>query len=300
LTDALELISRRLESLENKKYFPISKKEMSTVISTAVSTAFNDEKELVSCRLKMPKEKNKNCDSEEIDSESESVTIKRKSRRTQKKWLYPEKYDGTTPLPLFLANVESCANYNDWTDNDKLAHVRLRLIGTAAHVLSGGGSAIHTYNDIVEKLEKRFGTKDQSARYRSQLKGRRRQKNESLYNVYDDISRLVLLAYPGEQSVHRDDFGVEAFIESLDDYNLELYVRSQNPKDLEAALKHASIIESFTSTRGKRTDTELNNASEKPEKQPVDKYGGRVRAVAGDGDAQTTDALVRQLAERIQ
>jgi len=62
---------------------------------------------------------------------------------------------------------------------------------------------------------------------------------------------LVLLAYPGEQSVHRDDFGVEAFIESLENYQLELYVRSQNPKDLEATLKHASIMESFTSTRGK-------------------------------------------------
>jgi len=87
--------------------------------------------------------------------------------------------------------------------------------------------------------------------YRSQLKDRRRQKNESLYNVYDDINRLVLLAYPGEKSVHRDDFGVQAFIRALDDYQLELYVRSQNPKDLEASVKHASIMESFTSTRGK-------------------------------------------------
>jgi len=72
-----------------------------------------------------------------------------------------------------------------------------------------------------------------------------------LYNVYDDVSRLVLLAYPGEQSVHRDDFGVEASIEALDDYQLKLYVRSQNPKDIEAALKYASIMEYFTSTREK-------------------------------------------------
>jgi len=86
----------------------------------------------------------------------------------------------------------------------------------------------------------------------------------------------------------------------LDDYQLELYVRSQNPKDLEAALKHASIIESFTSTRGKITETELTSASEKPEKQPVDKNGGRVRSITGDGDIQTTEALVRQVAERIQ
>jgi len=67
---------------------------------------------------------------------------------------------------------------NDWTENDKLAHVKLRIAGTAAHVLSGGINAVPTYSDLVEKLEKRFGTKDQSARYRSQLKGRRRQKSE--------------------------------------------------------------------------------------------------------------------------
>jgi len=61
-------------------------------------------------------------------------------------------------------------------------------------VLSGGINVVPIYSDLVEKLEKRFGTKDQSARCRSQLKGKRRQKNESLYNVYDDIGHLVLLA----------------------------------------------------------------------------------------------------------
>jgi len=121
-----------------------------------------------------------------------------------------------------------------------------------------------------------------------------------LFNVYDDISRLVILAYPGEQSVHRDDLGVKAFIESLDDYNLKLYVRSQNPKDLEAALKHAFIMESFTSTRGKRTEVEQPNASEKSERQPVDNYSGRVRSVTEDGDVQSTEAFARQVVDRIQ
>jgi len=61
------------------------------------------------------KDWNKTDDSNESDSDSESVTIKRQFRKTHKKWLYPEKYDGTTPLAFFLTNVESCAKYNDWT-----------------------------------------------------------------------------------------------------------------------------------------------------------------------------------------
>jgi len=277
-------------------------KEVSAPYSACEGVTVETVDKSVKFRLKMSKEKQKKDESDKSDSsESESVTIKHNFKRTQKKWLYPEKCYGITPLSLFWTNVESCAVYNDWTDNDKLAHVRLRLAGTAAHVFSGGINAVPTYSDLVKKLKKRFGTKYPSARYRSQLqKGRRRQKNETLYNVYDDISRLVLIAYPEEQSVHWDDFGVEAFIEALDDYQLELYVRSQNPKDLEAALKYASIMESFISTRGNRTEAEQFNTSEKPEKQPVDKYGGRVRSVTENGEIQTTEAFVGQVVERIQ
>jgi len=118
--------------------------------------------------------------------------------------------------------------------------------------------------------------------------------------VYDDISRLVLLAYPGEHSVHRDDFEVEAFIEALDDYQLKLYVRSQNPKDLEAALKHASIMESFTSTRAKKNDSDQFGSSEKSDRQPIDKYGERVRSFVEVDKIPLTESFVRQVVERIQ
>jgi len=52
--------------------------------------------------------------------------------------------------------------------------------------------------------------------------------------------------------------------------------------------------------QGKKNRDRVTSASEKPEKQPVDKNGGRVRSITGDGDIQTTEALVRQVAERIQ
>jgi len=102
----------------------------------------------VKFRLKKSKDKNKTDNSDESDSESGSVTIKRKSKKTHKKWLYPEKYDGTIPLALFLTNVESCAIYNDWTETDKLAHVRLRLSGTAPHV--GGNNAVRVPSSNIQ------------------------------------------------------------------------------------------------------------------------------------------------------
>jgi len=90
---------------------------------------------------------------------------------------------------------------------------------------------------------------------------------------------------------------IQGVIEALEDYQLELYVRSQNPKDLEVALKHASIYESFTSTRGKRTETEAND---KTDRQLLDEYGGRVRSVTEDNDIQITEAFITQVVDRIQ
>jgi len=55
-----------------------------------------------------------------------------------------------------------------------------------------------------------------------------------------------------------------------------------------------------SSTRGKRTEVEQSNASEKSEKQPVDKYRGRVKSVIADGEIQTPEAFVRQVVEIIQ
>jgi len=56
-------------------------------------------------------------------------------------------------------------------------------------------------------------------------------------------------------------------------------------------------MESFTSTRGKRTQAEQSNANKKPEKQPVDKYEGRVRSFTENGEVQNTEAFVRQVVE---
>ena len=50
----------------------------------------------------------------------------RAPRAPFKKWLLPEKYDGTTPLAIFLTQMDTCAAYNKWDDADKLAHMRSR------------------------------------------------------------------------------------------------------------------------------------------------------------------------------
>jgi len=55
-----------------------------------------------------------------------------------------------------------------------------------------------TTADLERLLQVRFGTEQQTASYQAKLRARRRQPAESLQTLYQDMSHLLQLAYPGE------------------------------------------------------------------------------------------------------
>jgi len=85
-------------------------KDESTQYSASEGVTVDTVNKRFKFNLKKSKNKSVTDNSSGSDSESESVTIKRQSRTTRKKWLYPQKYDGSTPLHLFLSNVETMCN----------------------------------------------------------------------------------------------------------------------------------------------------------------------------------------------
>ena len=186
---------------------------------------------------------------------SRSPSPRRRSRydssrsRGQRKTMLPEKFDGSVPLSLFLAQFESCADYNDWDDRDKAAYLRNSLKGNATHVLNDGRGAVKGFSELVERLRRRFGTDGQTSVYRAQLRNRRRGRDESLQDLYHDIGRLTLLAFPGPASAHRDSMSVDAFLTALDDDGLEMRVRDRTPVDLDQALTHALNAESNSGSK---------------------------------------------------
>jgi len=67
------------------------------------------------------KKKNRG-DQEPNNSNEDDHQVKNKNSNKgngqRKKWLYPDKFDGSTPLNLLLTSVEICASYNNWDDRD--------------------------------------------------------------------------------------------------------------------------------------------------------------------------------------
>ena len=81
--------------------------------------------------------------------------------------------------------------------------------------------------------------------FKAELLARRRRPVEILQHLYREISRLVSLAYPSEETRFSDHVGKEAFIRALNDGPLQMEVMKGEPSNLETALNYATKYEAY-------------------------------------------------------
>jgi len=159
----------------------------------------------------------------------------------------PDKFNDTVSVDTFLAQFDICCSYNSWNDRDKAAHLKCCLTGIAGQLLWDTGHPDElTYDELREKLRRRFGSDDQQEKFQAELRARRRRRGETLAELYQDIRRLMSLAYPGERTSSLcEQIAKDYFIASLGDRDFELQIREREPRDLESAFKHAVRLEAY-------------------------------------------------------
>jgi len=155
----------------------------------------------------------------------------------------PDKYEGLTCFETFLTQFNNCAEYNRWSDSEKLSYLRWSLKGSAAQMLWGARDM--TYKQLVTRLRSRFGSADMEEHYRVDLQCRRRKNNETMKELAQDIRRLMMLSYPGNQTPISENLAKEHFIVALEDPELELKIREREPRTLDSALRVAQRFEVF-------------------------------------------------------
>ena len=187
------------------------------------------------------------------ESESERESLERKDsrysgrvqslRRKKHEYLKLERYDGSTSLEAFLIQFENCADYNNWSESDRLAQLKGALRGQAAQILLGDAGYFINYEMILDELKHCYGAHGQELQFENELRMRRRRRGESLRALYRDIHRLVLQAFPGNNSALRDKLAVRDFLTSLNDTSLALKIKDRQPKTLREAFELAQVFE---------------------------------------------------------
>ena len=144
-------------------------------------------------------------------------------------------YDGVNmPLKRFLHKFNSCAIHYQWDKEDRRFFLVSSLVGVPADIASDGGDDM-TEKEIVRELKLLFGSASRNRAYRTQLENLRQTPGQSIQDLYNEVTRLLSLSYPGID-VNRNEtvesIGCNAFFRALADQELSKNLQVQDPEGL--------------------------------------------------------------------
>ena len=179
-----------------------------------------------------------------------------KNFETQKHKVNPlpfklDKFDGKTGSQLkpFLAKFEILAKRCQWSEDMKVDMLKCNLTGAAAQLLWDDPSCL-SYEQLVLKLNQRFGEENQAECFRAKLKVRKQGKDESLSSLMQDIRRMMILAYPDSSSELGKIMAKDCFLDAIYDKNLSLKIREHSPANLDAAFQLTVKFEAYAVLSG--------------------------------------------------
>jgi hypothetical protein len=194
-------------------------------------------------------------------------------------------FNGTNvPLETHLAKLRNCSAYYGWSEADRVCHLKASLEGNAASLL-WELPADCSEQLLLDRLESRFGDREQIERFRFELKTRRRRKGESIQALHQDVCRLLALSYPGETGSLSKIVARDAFLDSLGDPEMRIRILEKGAASIEEAFSIAARYESYLAGSADLVSPE---------------EGGRrrVRAVNSQPDGAASDVSWRRQMEQ--
>ncbi|CAC5376182.1 unnamed protein product [Mytilus coruscus] len=131
-------------------------------------------------------------------------------------------YDGLGSWQDYIVHFEMIAEINGWDENTKALELATCLRDSAQAILSDLRPDLRrSYAHLVAALTSRFQPSNQAELYRAQMKGKSRNKDQSLPEIAHDIKRVTRLAYSTAPIEVREQLARGCFIDSLNDADLE-------------------------------------------------------------------------------
>jgi hypothetical protein len=150
-----------------------------------------------------------------------------------------------------LKQSSKTALFNRWTPEERRAQVSNAVTGAASQLPIAYLEL--TYAEHMDKLRQQYGSQEQRDQFRHELLVQRRQPNEGLRSLADDVERLTRLAYPDMSTDVRDrDFTVQRFLDAFENSEFSFEVSLREPKTLNKALNEAVRIQAFLKVRSER------------------------------------------------
>ncbi|KAK7479040.1 hypothetical protein BaRGS_00029710 [Batillaria attramentaria] len=162
----------------------------------------------------------------------------------------PALYDGKTSWREYQVQFEMLAAACSWSYRQMAVELATSLREQAVGVLATlQPNQRYDYRTLVAALEARFEPRHQTEMHRAGLRTRVRKRQESLTALAQDLKKLTRKAFPAATEEVCEQLTLNAFMDALNDSEMEWNVYQGKPETVEQAVTLAMEYESFLAAR---------------------------------------------------
>ncbi|XP_042146950.1 uncharacterized protein LOC121045728 [Ixodes scapularis] len=152
-------------------------------------------------------------------------------------------FDGQSSLQAFIIQFETVADFYGFDSTSRARAMVAQLRGNAAECLeSMSATSRSSYQLLIEALKSRFGDEHLQQFHLTALK-HHRQGTDTLQELADVIQRMARRALVGCTEVDLEQIATTAFIDAIEDTDIQLLVRLAHPTTTRAALARALEVQ---------------------------------------------------------
>lgn len=204
----------------------------------------------------------------------------------------PDTFNGEANWDQWIFHFESVAEVNEWTAEQKMKWLKVRLTGRAQAAFQHlSAEARGNYERATKSLRERFEPESRRNRYEAEFQTRRKNITEAWADFAEDLRTLADKAYPELQEEARERLALNAYLTQLDQPQVAFAVKQKGPKSLDAAVSATLEMESYMPT--KAGGLPVSGV------EPQHPEGAAVAAVTS-GVSEKLANLVEKLAEKVE
>ena len=215
--------------------------------------------------------------------------------RAEKPRMVPDRFDGRTPVLDYLMHFEACCGVNEWTKEEAMQYLAASLRGSAVKLLSQQTGRRLTYDELVDRMKRRYGAGGKADVFLAELRQRRRGPKETLHELGQSIRDITALAYPGFDEDGQDRLARGHFLDAILDPRIREGLFRAQPRTLDEAIEAALNIEAFITMEGGRRETRSTGYSRATVEEK-----SRLEDSAHSRLEKAVDELITKAEKRIQ
>ena len=184
------------------------------------------------------------------------------TKRSSRPRIVPDRFGGKQPWIDYREHFESCKLANGWDDEEAAVFLSASLQGPALKVLlhhGEGEKKRHSYSELLELLNGRFGPGERAENFLLELRNRRQKPKETIQELGQVIRELASFAYPEFTETARDRLARGHFSDAITSQSIREGIFRTKPTTLDEAIRAALATENFEKIEAQRGGSKFNN-----------------------------------------